>query len=587
MKGRFQTAVFMLCATASRSIPLQQMTVRTGEDVSQSADYALPLKAQGKNPMSINRPSPKEAAPLQKKVVCRPRHIHLSIGRYQNSTHSSMTASFSFSPKCLDLFDDDALMGAVRVWDRSENFDILVLGDEGDVRSYSAPIVDKHLKPIERDGMTHYFSDLHYHIEIDGLKPGSKYSYKCLLLQQPNPSSIARKDQRGSVRLGQNDVSIRAISKSDESTFFTPPAPGNWYSSSPDNTIKFAVLGDLAVTAHSRQTVHILNQHHLRFDGRVASGENVHLPDGQGIDCVLLAGDLAYANSNHDIWDEWMDMMSAHEFFRTVPLQVALGNHDLDYDPKTMEIALSYESRFRMPQVRPALRDLAPNDLFHHGNMIQAKTFVPYEFGNAYYSFSFGPSTHIVLSSYSSFLPASVQYQWLVSKLQAIDRSITPWLVVMIHCPIYTTFTNHRDEIFITAARTHLEPLFFKYSVNVVFAGHVHSYMRTAPTANSTLHPRGPIYIIQGNGGRQVNEPYTNEVPEEWVEVRDNSMYGFGSLELYNHTHAKWTWVKTGFNTNVHGKIEPNFSIHDDVWIMNQLFVAADGYPMHETDKFL
>jgi hypothetical protein len=524
----------------------------------------------------INRPRPEVVTDIQKKHICRPRHIHLSIGRYQNATHSSMTASFSFSPKCLDLFEDDDLVGAVRVWDRSKYFNVLVLGDEGDMRSYTAPFIDKHLKPTERDGITHYFSDIHYHIEIGGLEPGSKYYYKCLLLHQPNPASIARKGQSGNLRLGHTIIPIKAISKSDYSTFFTPPAPGHWYSPSLDHTIKFAVLGDLAVTTHSRQTVHLLNQHHLGLDANVASGKGIHLPHGQNIDCVLLAGDLAYANSNHDVWDEWMDMMSAHEFFRNIPLQVALGNHDLDYDPNTMEIALSYENRFRMPQIRPALRDLAPKDLFHHGNKIQAKSFVPYEFGNAYYSFLFGPSTHIVLSSYSSFLPGSVQYQWLVSELQAIDRSVTPWLVVMIHCPIYSTFKNHRDEIFITAAQTHLEPLFFNFSVNVVFAGHVHSYMRTAPTANSTVHPRGPIYIIQGNGGRQVNEPYLNEVPEEWVEVRDNSMYGYGTLELFNHTHAKWTWVKTGFNTNVTGQSEPNFSIHDDFWIMNQLFVAAD-----------
>ncbi|KAL7518385.1 hypothetical protein ACHAWX_003219 [Stephanocyclus meneghinianus] len=582
MKGRLHSAVFMLCVTASRAVPPQQIAVRIIDDVSQSEYDAFPSEHQANNQTNLmNRPNREDLTALHQKHICRPRHIHLSVGRFQNATHSSITASFSFSPKCLELFEDDDVVGAVRVWDASKHFNVLVMGDEGDVRSYSAPFVDRHLNPTVRDGMTHYFSDIHYHIEIDGLQPGSKYYYRCLLLHH----STARKGQTSSLRLGHTSIPIRAISKSDYSMFFTPPAPGHWYSSSLDHTIKFAVLGDLAVTSHSRQTVRLLNQHHLGFDTKVALGEDIHRPHRQNIDCVLLAGDLAYANSNHDVWDEWMDMMSVHEFFRTVPLQVALGNHDLDYDPNTMEIALSYENRFRMPQSRPALRDLAPQDLFHHGNKIQAKTFVPYEFGNAYYSFLFGPSMHIVLSSYSSFLPGSVQYEWLVTELRAINRAVTPWLVVMIHCPIYTTFKNHRNEIFINEAQTHLEPLFFNYSVNVVFAGHVHSYMRTVPTANWTVHPRGPIYIIQGNGGRQVSEPYLNEVPEEWVEVRDNSMYGYGTLELFNHTHAKWTWVKTGFNTNVSGQFEPNFSIHDDVWIINQLFVAADRYPMNETDE--
>jgi hypothetical protein len=102
--------------------------------------------------------------------------------------------------------------------------------------------------------------------------------------------------------------------------------------------------------------------------------------------------------------------------------------------------------------------------------------------------------------------------------------------------------------------------------------------MRTVPTANSTAHPRGPIYIIQGNGGRQANEPFMNEVPEEWVKVRDHSMYGYGTLELFNITHAKWRWVKTGYNNANDKGYQPEFGINDSVWISNQLYVANDEY---------
>ena len=235
-----------------------------------------------------------------------------------------------------------------------------------------------------------------------------------------------------------------------------------------------------------------------------------------------------------------------------------------------------------MPQVRPAIRELAQNDLFKHGHD-QAKEFVPYEWGNAYYTYSFGPSKHIILSSYSSFRPGSIQYQWLVTELESIDRSVTPWLIVMLHCPLYNTFKNHQGEIFLDEARVYLEPLFVQHTVNFVISGHLHSYMRTVPTIDAKPDPRGPIHIIQGNGGRQSNEPYCNATTaEEWVRVRDHSMYGYGLLELYNRTHAHWKWVKTGFNAEgeggAKGRFEPDFDLTDEEWVLNQLFVDDMRY---------
>lgn len=215
----------------------------------------------------------------------------------------------------------------------------------------------------------------------------------------------------------------------------------------------------------------------------------------------------------------------------------------------------------------------------------------PKSFSYSDYSFTFGPSKHIVMSSYSSFLPGSTQYKWLISELESTDRSISPWLIVMIHCPMYNTFHDHSNEIFMTEARKYLEPVFVEYTVNFVLSGHLHSYMRTVPTINGKPDPRGPIHIIQGNGGRQANEPYHNDTAaEEYVYIRDHSMYGYGTLELANRTHAQWKWVQTGFNlpneTGLNGRFEPDFSLHDEVWVVNQLFVEDyDGQVENERDE--
>jgi len=282
-------------------------------------------------------------------------------------------------------------------------------------------------------------------------------------------------------------------------------------------------------------------------------------------------------------------MMSERDFFSSIPTQVALGNHDLDTVHRSepikvigdsLEIGLAYENRFRMPQIRPPIRELASLKLFSRSG--QPKDFLPYEYGNAYYSFTLGPSKHIVLSSYSSFRSGSLQYDWLLSELKSVDRSVTPWLIVMLHCPLYTTFQTHHKELFTTEAQAILEPLFVENTVNIVFAGHIHAYMRTHPMAFSRRDPRGPIHIIQGNGGRQANDRYKSDAAEEWVDVRDRSIFGYGTLELFNNTHAMWKWVKTGFNAegdeDFHGlSFDADLNVHDMIWIRNQLYVEEMG----------
>ena len=48
------------------------------------------------------------------------------------------------------------------------------------------------------------------------------------------------------------------------------------------------------------------------------------------------------------------------------------------------------------------------------------------------------PGVHLIsLSAYRDYNATSAQYAWLVQDLERFDRSITPWLVVIFHPPIY------------------------------------------------------------------------------------------------------------------------------------------------------
>ena len=69
------------------------------------------------------------------------------------------------------------------------------------------------------------------------------------------------------------------------------------------------------------------------------------------------------------------------------------------------------------------------------------------------------------------------QWRWLAEELKRVDRKKTPWLIVLMHVPIYNSNEAHFMEG--ESMRTVFESWFVKYKVDVVFAGHVHAYERS------------------------------------------------------------------------------------------------------------
>ena len=119
-------------------------------------------------------------------------------------------------------------------------------------------------------------------------------------------------------------------------------------------------------------------------------------------------------------------------------------------------------------------------------------------------------------------------------------------VLAVMHTPIYNTFKIHQRDEQVAAAREHLEPLFVKHKVNLVFTGHVHAHLRTSPVAFGNLNSTAPVHITVGAGGRGCNGPFRSLEPEPWVEVRDATMFGYGTFRIYNHTSAVWKYHTTG-----------------------------------------
>jgi len=106
--------------------------------------------------------------------------------------------------------------------------------------------------------------------------------------------------------------------------------------------------------------------------------------------------------------------------------------------------------------------------------------------GQEYYHFKKG---NVSFYSLNSNYMDKKQVDWLNEKLAA---DTAEWKVAYFHHPPYSSGGAHGSD---TKLREIVEPIFLKYGVNVVFAGHEHFYERIKPQ-------KGVYYFISGSGGQ-------------------------------------------------------------------------------------
>jgi hypothetical protein len=105
--------------------------------------------------------------------------------------------------------------------------------------------------------------------------------------------------------------------------------------------------------------------------------------------------------------------------------------------------------------------------------------------GQQYYSYKKGNVTFFALDS--NYLDPK-ELLWLEKELAAAG---TDWKICYFHHPLYSSGSFHGSS---SELRTILEPLFLKYGVQVVFAGHDHVYERVKPQ-------KGIYYFTEGASG--------------------------------------------------------------------------------------
>ncbi|KAM5563075.1 purple acid phosphatase 15 [Rosa sericea] len=369
-------------------------------------------------------------------------------------------------------------------------------------------------------GLQNYTSGIIHHVRLTGLKPNTKYFYRC------------------------GDPSIPAMSEIYH--FKTMPVPG------PKSYPKrIAIVGDLGLTYNTTTTISHLTSNDpdlMLLIGDVTYA-NLYLTNGTGSDCYSCTfGDTPIHETYQPRWDYWGRFMQ--NLVSRVPIMVVEGNHEVEEQVENKTF-VAYSSRFAFPSA---------------------------ESGSSspmYYSFNTGGIHFIMLGAYTLFDKSSEQYRWLEQDLAKVDRSTTPWLVATWHPPWYSTYVAHYREA--ECMRLEMEELLYSYGVDLVFTGHVHAYERSNRVYNYTLDPCGPVHITIGDGGNRekmaiqhADEPGLCPTPSAdeylgmcarnftsgpaagkfcWDRQPDysafrESSFGHGILEVKNETWALWTWYR-------------------------------------------
>lgn len=245
---------------------------------------------------------------------------------------------------------------------------------------------------------------------------------------------------------------------------------------------------------------------------------------------LLHNGDISYAcgqSMMHEAFHAQVQPLAS-----LLPYMTSVGNHEYDHfgqpfkpiwgdygDDSGGDCGIPYRSRFKMPEPIPP----APND-----------TLTPF------YSFELGVAHIVVLGLDSDFTPSSAQYGWLVKDLAGVNRAVTPWVIVAHHRQLYTSVSNEQEMN--AAMRAILEPVYMKYSVDVVLSGHQHIYERFCPLFNGTCYDEGkaPTYILDGSAGAYL---FCSDKPMPATERFRDCNFGY-SRAFLNETTFVWEHIR-------------------------------------------
>jgi hypothetical protein len=210
----------------------------------------------------------------------------------------------------------------------------------------------------------------------------------------------------------------------------------------------------------------------------MSANTEVQPPSGKDSVKFLVIGDSGTGDRGQ--YDTAAQMWAAHSAF---PYEFAIMLGDNLYGSERPQDFVSKFERPYKPMLDANIPFYAalgnhddPNQRFYKNFGMGGKRFYTYQKGD------------IRFFALDSNYMDKDQQRWLEEEL---SKSNSKWKIAYFHHPLYSSGATHGSEVDL---RSIVEPLFIKYNLNVVFAGHEHFYERVKPQ-------KGIYYFITGAGG--------------------------------------------------------------------------------------
>ncbi len=255
-------------------------------------------------------------------------------------------------------------------------------------------------------------------------------------------------------------------------------------------------------------------------------------------DAVFIVGDLVYGRGRASEYRKVFFPIYNGEgaLMARVPFLGVPGNHDAPF--AGFEDASAFYAYWSLPLNGPALQagdpSAAPVKAGIHDAMVAAS-------GSAFprmasFSFDWGPVHWTVLDSnpYTDW-NSPVLKAWLEADLKAAKGAA--WRIVALHHPLFQSSVSHFEDQWMRP----ISPLLEKYGVDLVLAGHIHNYQRTAPLrfaptkvgsrrqpvegvftvdeafdGKTVTRAKGIVHIVTGSGGAELYDPGQTENRASW-----------------------------------------------------------------------
>ncbi|WP_257306898.1 metallophosphoesterase [Geothrix campi] len=329
-----------------------------------------------------------------------------------------------------------------------------------------------------------------------------------------------------------------------------PPLPGHRIyrailrNLTPGACVPYRVKRDGAVVFEAEAQARKAGTHRMIVFGDAADGSKEQASVAKAVaaqkpDAVFITGDLVYGRGRAAEYRQYFfPIYNAEEapLLRRVPFLGVPGNHDIPFAKWTD--ASAYFAYWSLPLNGPALKagalNAAPVTGGIHDAMVAAAG--PAFPRMASYSFNYGKVHWTVLDSnvYTDW-ESPVLKAWLEADLKAAQGAA--WRIVALHHPLFQSSRSHLDDQWMRP----ISPLLEQYGVDLVLAGHVHNYQRTAPLrfkpakvgprgkpvegtfsvdetfdGRTATRAKGIIYIVTGAGGAELYDPWQTDAKASW-----------------------------------------------------------------------